>query len=75
MALFPPLRHDVIMKPGLGVGALVPPFLLLGVRDALLHALMVLCMLLCMEIETPRLFCEPPRVLKLASSDVHMITS
>lgn len=50
----------------------MPPSLLFGVRDALLRALMVLYMWFCTEIEASRLFCEPPRALKLVCSDVHM---
>ncbi|XP_075404139.1 olfactory receptor 7C1-like [Tenrec ecaudatus] len=73
VAICHPLHYTVIMNPKF-CGLLVLASWLLSVLDALLHALMVLRLSFCTELEISHFFCELNQVVQLACSDTSLNT-
>ncbi|XP_075405913.1 olfactory receptor 7C1-like [Tenrec ecaudatus] len=73
VAICHPLHYTVIMNPRF-CGFLLLGSWLLSVLDALLHALMVLRLSFCAELEISHFFCELNQVVQLAFSDPSLNT-
>ncbi|XP_075408449.1 olfactory receptor 7A17-like [Tenrec ecaudatus] len=71
VAICHPLHYTVIMNTRF-CGLLLLAAWVLTLLDALVHALMVLRLSFCTELEISHFFCEPKQVIQLACSDTFL---